>query len=148
MNARVAVKTVQVPVVSLIALLPAFNLDRIMARVAKENPDWSQDRLDTAELNYRRFVYMVKMDKKRGALQPTADVDHVWHNHIMFTKQYAEDCSTYLGRFMHHEPFDEVFQAFAPTYTAELFRRLFGEDYVTPGMVECTNCCDCAACPD
>ncbi len=135
-----------VAAIAMATCLPSFDLSRVMGQVAKKNPDWSPQRLDDAEQGYRRFVYMAKMDSTPGALQPTSDIDQVWHAHILFTRQYADDMDSYLGRFLHHNPFDEHNPAFAPKHTADLYRSLFGEEYVSAGEVECDNCCDCSNC--
>ncbi|KAB8037771.1 hypothetical protein GCL60_11395 [Silvanigrella paludirubra] len=31
-------------------------------------------------------------------------IDKMWHNFILFTKDYHEFCHKYFGRFIHHEP--------------------------------------------
>lgn len=88
------------------AALPTFGLARPMARVRKENPDWDEKRLEAAEAAYRDFLKECKTVS--GPISPTGDVDEVWHAHILHTRQYAEDCSTYCGFFIHHNPLDKV----------------------------------------
>ncbi len=39
-------------------------------------------------------------------ISPTGVIDKGWHEFLMFTKDYAEFCYTYLGKFVHHVPFD------------------------------------------
>ncbi|CAN5717865.1 hypothetical protein BH11PAT2_BH11PAT2_08190 [soil metagenome] len=90
-----------------LAVLPSFGLSRIVARISKENPDWSQDRIQAAEDGYREFLAKAKA-QPGGANFPTADVDKMWHAHILFTKQYHADCLAYFGYYLHHEPFDET----------------------------------------
>lgn len=31
-------------------------------------------------------------------------IDLMWHQFILFTKDYSEFCKTYLGQFIHHDP--------------------------------------------
>lgn len=99
MNIRSAQK-----VVSLRPALPAFDLAAVIARVKKENSDWTPDRLKNAEQEYRQFVADAKQAPGKRKRPSTDDMDKVWHAHILFTKKYAEDCQAYLGRFLHHEP--------------------------------------------
>lgn len=33
-------------------------------------------------------------------------IDQMWHTFLLFTRDYASFCTTYLGRFLHHEPFE------------------------------------------
>ena len=82
---------------------PSFDLTRVIARVARENPTWDGARLQDAEEGYRAFLSQAKIFPKLPN-KPTADVDCVWHAHILFTKQYHEDCVSYFGFYYHHEP--------------------------------------------
>lgn len=82
---------------------PNFDLTHIMKRVARNHPDWSAERLTLAESDYRFFLAKVKEDES-GKHSPSPDVDEVWHAHILFTRQYASDCSSYFGYFVHHVP--------------------------------------------
>lgn len=37
---------------------------------------------------------------------PSASVDDAWHTFLLYTQDYAAFCRTWLGRFVHHEPYD------------------------------------------
>jgi hypothetical protein len=39
-------------------------------------------------------------------ISPTSLIDKGWHVFLMFSKEYAEFCYIYLGKFVHHAPFD------------------------------------------
>ena len=82
--------------------LPDFDLSKVVSRVAKENPDWSQDRLRDAEDSYRAYLAACKLSAKK--LSPAPDADEVWHAHILHTREYARDCGSYFGYFLHHVP--------------------------------------------
>lgn len=81
--------------------LPTFDLLKVMQRVKKETK-WPQNRLDRAEHDYLLFLQRAK--QTRGKVEPTKDVDKVWHAHILYTRQYATDCLNYFGYFLHHQP--------------------------------------------
>jgi hypothetical protein len=85
--------------------LPGFDLTPVMDRVRKEHSDWTKSRLAEAEHGYRRFLAGAKACRKDGH-RPEADVDEVWHAHILFTEQYHADCARYFGLYFHHRPFD------------------------------------------
>lgn len=38
-------------------------------------------------------------------LPPSRILDEFWHNHILDTRAYAEDCQRAAGRFIHHYPY-------------------------------------------
>ena len=37
-------------------------------------------------------------------LVPTLEIDEFWHNHILYTQRYTEDCLNIFGHYLHHEP--------------------------------------------
>jgi len=37
-------------------------------------------------------------------LSPSAPIDAAWHNHILDTKNYINDCIQYFGQIIHHNP--------------------------------------------
>lgn len=37
-------------------------------------------------------------------LVPTREIDEFWHNHILYTREYARDCECIFGKFLHHDP--------------------------------------------
>ena len=58
--------------------------------------------LDGAE-EYRRFLYLAVTRKKPTV--PTRLVDVIWHQHILDTAKYADDCTAAFGYFLHHFPY-------------------------------------------
>ena len=83
----------------------SLDLSRVRARVAKEQPAWSTARLEEACVEYRRWLYLCTVRQKGESLAMICpDADQVWHAHILFTRQYRDDCMACAGRFLHHEP--------------------------------------------
>jgi len=119
--------------------LPDFDLSLVIERVAHDHADWPTERLTAAELEYRRYLALSKMEPE-AALIPTLDADEVWHTHILHTKQYREDCNGYFGYFFDHAPFNRRNEKFPVGYTAKLYLEVFGVEYNTGNMAECTNC--------
>jgi hypothetical protein len=64
---------------------------------------WSPDRVAAAVRRYRGFLYLTLARVVRD-ICPTEEVDEVWHQHILNTKQYAADCERLGGEFIHHFP--------------------------------------------
>ena len=128
-----------VAVLSQTIALPLFDLSIIMRRVAKSNPDWDVERLCRAELEYRRFLFLCK-EYPCTPLSPLRDVDEVWHAHILHTQDYAADCKGFLGRFLHHCPFNEKHPRHNKDRTAELYQVVYGVPYGPVDEVECCNC--------
>lgn len=127
-------------------ILPGFDLTHVSARVAKEHPDWSSDRLETAVLQYREFMVLAKMT--RTALVPTPDADEVWHAHILHTQAYARDCKKFVGRFVHHSPtLSGANHERERAETKRLYEQVFGKVFPAGRIADslstpCTSCMD------
>ena len=89
------------------AELPTFDLSRILNRVRKEYPEWTEARIARAERDYRDFLAAAKANKGKQ-VSPCGDVETMWHTHIVYTRQYHADCQAYFGYYLHHEPFDDT----------------------------------------
>jgi hypothetical protein len=57
-------------------------------------------------IEYIRFMQLKKKLKDFNAtlLSPSLQVDRVWHNHILDTRNYGKDCRKFVGRLIHHNP--------------------------------------------
>lgn len=81
-----------------------FNFTAILGRVAKENPSWSTERLETALSEYQKWMSMCAIMPGVKLGMCSQDVDEVWHAHILYTRDYACFCESVAGRFIHHQP--------------------------------------------
>lgn len=64
---------------------------------------WDAERVDRAVEDYRKFLVLAAT-RPELSLVPGADLDEVWHTHILFTKQYHQDCEAVFGGYLHHAP--------------------------------------------
>lgn len=64
---------------------------------------WSKRRTEKAVREYREFLYISQV--LETSLSPTTEADEIWHQHILHTKKYADDCQILFGEFLHHYPF-------------------------------------------
>jgi hypothetical protein len=66
-------------------------------------PRWTEvDAIHCCQL-YKNFLFLLKKHHP-VALVPTREIDEFWHNHILYTKQYFQDCEQVFGHYLHHEP--------------------------------------------
>jgi hypothetical protein len=88
---------------------------------------------------YRKFLALAKR-YPRERLAPAADIDEMWHMHMLMPRAYAQDCEQYLGRILDHnggvgrkaEEVAELKHIF--NRTVELWEKEFpGEPYVVAG---------------
>lgn len=78
------------------------NDSTIISRLQKKHPEWSKPYIETLIRQYKRFLHSAA--NSNTELVPTKDVDEVWHEHILFTKDYFVNWKEYLGKLVHHNP--------------------------------------------
>jgi hypothetical protein len=70
----------------------------------EEGIGWSRDKVNFFENRYLKFLYiMVKY--QRQSIVPTLEIDAFWHQHILDTQSYENDCFIIAGFFIHHYPY-------------------------------------------
>lgn len=70
----------------------------------EEGRGYGPERLDLLEREYRRFLAM-RLANPDAAIVPCKAVDEIWHQHILDTIAYRNDCDAIFGRFMDHYPY-------------------------------------------
>jgi len=70
-----------------------------------EKLGWSYEKAAQVELEYRRFLYALAHKRQEDLISPpTPEVDEFWHQHILDTRRYREDCERVFGRYVDHTP--------------------------------------------
>jgi hypothetical protein len=120
-------------VITALELVSQIDLSPINKKLQYENPaQWTDDAIAEAETNYRRFLAL-------NLLYPSTTfsvnkvLDDYWHQHILDTRKYAEDCEKVYGYFLHHYPYfgidggeDRQKNEEAFTLTQETWENIFG----------------------
>jgi len=84
---------------------------------------------------YRNFLFLKKKYKGKYEIPPSDEIDIFWHNHILDTTKYQNDCMVIFGSYLNHYPYfgiDEktnmsaLTKAFAKT--SELYKTEFDEN--------------------
>ncbi len=119
-----------------------LNLERIVSKLCSRQTDithnqksWSRKKAKTAVLQYKRYLWVLKKYQKQYKfLPPSAEIDLIWHSHILDTKSYAKDCKRIFGKILHHDPYfglngksdrQNLFKSFE--VTQKLYHTEFGE---------------------
>lgn len=84
---------------------------------------------------------------------PSVAIDEVWHEFILFTREYRDFCEQYLGRFVHHCPRPEGVWEIEKQRAIDVAGRLFpGIDLANweGSPAAGSGCCDvgCGGCED
>ncbi len=66
-------------------------------------PKWTTSDAAHCAMLYKNFLWL---HKKHPSIffVPTKEIDEFWHNHILYTKNYHQDCLQIFGHYLHHEP--------------------------------------------
>lgn len=97
-------------------------------RLAHEN-FWTKQFTETAIAEYRKFMYLAASSD--WMVSPSAIVDTIWHQHLIFTQSYNDFC-TVIGKQVQHIPSTHnrnEFEKFklAKERTTKLYNDVFGE---------------------
>lgn len=91
-----------------------------------------------------RFMHLCANSDK--TVTPSARVDALWHEFILFTRSYRAYCESTFGKFVHHQPSavpDKELKQYIRTIA--LYERHFGEPNRTwwPKPLSISNCGTC-----
>jgi hypothetical protein len=86
--------------------IDTFDLVPTADRVRRSNPAWTAQQVANAECLYRAYLRS-RFDRQQGqgafiAIDKRADV--FWHEHILDTTKYTNDCNLIFGSYLHHSP--------------------------------------------
>lgn len=70
-------------------------------KLADEN-GWSELRVKETIHEYKRFMYLCAITN--GKTSPSSDVDIVWHQHLIYSRDYWGKFSKVIGTNIHHIP--------------------------------------------
>lgn len=116
-------------------------LKPIMERASKKFPTSGQVNHDLLQREYQRFLVLAFSSlhsSNKFPCRPPPLIDIIWHEHILFTRQYEADCQMVGGQFLHHTPeptptTTEKITEYAndATFLLKQYRLSFGEDAPT-----------------
>lgn len=81
-----------------------FNMVKLKLQDTEEGQGWTAELSDEAEEEYKKFLAL-KRKYPTQEIVPNKIVDLFWHQHILDTEKYAEDCQKVFGYFVHHFPY-------------------------------------------
>lgn len=112
--------------------LSELNLQYVVRRIVK-GLKWELEEAEEAVRKYKNFL-MLRCLYPELSIIPTRAIDEAWHSHILYTREYTQDCQRIFGKYMHHNPatdeeaehniMDENY-----TLTLRLYEKHFQESY-------------------
>ena len=87
----------------------ALNFDKLKWKLTKSSESsWADNLCDYAEREYRKLLSLKKWYPKLSFV-PSKLADKFWHEHILDTQNYADDCHAVFGYFVHHYPYFGIY---------------------------------------
>jgi len=86
-------------------IVSGWNFDLATQKLVESKPEtWNTERAKKAVENYKRYMAITKAI---GGFQlvPNAEIDEIWHMHILDTRAYTKDCTELFGEYLHHFPY-------------------------------------------
>jgi hypothetical protein len=159
MNASVVVAKSAVPALSQsfgqsMEDIAALDLSMIKLKLqdAEEGPAWTAEKCDAVEVDYKRFLAL-KRAYHDVEIVPNKEVDLFWHQHILDTEKYAQDCELLFGNFLHHYPYfgmqgEEDYARLCAAFseTQSLYALHFGGKGGSSGSGKCRTKCKPVKC--
>ena len=125
--------------ISPVELIMALDLAPIKVKLMEpdEGLGWSRNQCDLVEVWYKRYLVLSLLYPEESIV-PNREIDEFWHQHILDTRKYADDCQATFGYFLHHFPYfgmrgEEDAKNLASSFakTLDLFQAEFGESLDT-----------------
>ncbi|WP_203364503.1 hypothetical protein [Bacillus sp. REN10] len=83
------------------SLSPDF-IKKVKIRVLTNHPTWTDNDFDWRLFELKRYFILAKILKTVPMF--SEEVDEVWHEMLMFTKEYEAFSHKFYGSFLHHTP--------------------------------------------
>lgn len=129
--------------------LAGLDLEPMIFRTTHEEvgEGWTVEKADQVEIWYRQFLLLNFLYYGERSIVPTADVDKMWHAHILDTEKYDEDCQHLFGFKLQHFPYmglrgaeDKQNLERSFVSTVKMYQKFFSTDYqllLTCGSTGC-----------
>ena len=81
-----------------------FEAPYLIEKLLKDRICASQDEAQTLFREVKRFLHLNRIDRSRIWDMYSHRVDEVWHQFVLFTRQYTEFCERHYGIYLPHSP--------------------------------------------
>ncbi len=102
-----------------------MNLEKITKKLSKV---YGPKRAKILEKQYRNYLFL-RWKYKEILLPPSIEIDEYWHEHILNTQKYHDDCEEIFGYYLHHEPNHGLSESEITRMFQENTQELYFEEY-------------------
>ncbi|MGV7116964.1 hypothetical protein [Paenibacillus kyungheensis] len=82
--------------------LPADYAHQLRQRVMTEHPDMTEEEWNWRWVEMRRYFLICALFNQMPMF--SSKVDDIWHEMLMFTREYQQFCDRFFGYMLHHSP--------------------------------------------
>lgn len=76
----------------------------LLQRVRQTYPALDDKQLALVDAGLRQFFRCSLLANKQAVAMPSQVVDELWHNFILYTRNYQQFCKRAFGHYLHHTP--------------------------------------------
>jgi|SRR5688572_15260138 len=76
----------------------------LLDKLEQRNPALTREDMALVSRGLKQFFIAHLMSGRMFVAMPSQIVDDLWHEFILYTRDYKEFCAEAFGRFMHHAP--------------------------------------------
>ena len=76
----------------------------LLDKLEQRHPTLTPDNLPLVSQGLKQFFLAHLMSDRKFVSMPSQIADHLWHEFILYTREYQQFCTAAFGRFMHHTP--------------------------------------------
>lgn len=84
------------------AALPYEYINQVKIRYLSDHPEITEDEFEWRLFELKRYFILNSVMNHTPMF--SSKVDEIWHEMLMFTKQYESFSEKYLGKMLHHTP--------------------------------------------
>ncbi len=85
-------------------MLPAA----VVARTHAKRPELTREQMALVQQGLQQYFQICVMAGGRFVSMPSQAVDDLWHDFILFTRQYERFCEQAFGQYLHHTPVEAM----------------------------------------
>ena len=91
--------------IDIVNSLTQAKISEVILEKFEEETHFSRDKTELVAQELKRYLAMSVVNNEVKPMMFSSEVDNLWHDFVLFTKEYQEFCTNYAGEFIHHKPF-------------------------------------------
>jgi hypothetical protein len=81
-----------------------FEAPYLVAKLVKDHVCANEDEAQALFREVKRYFYLSRIDQSTTWEMYSLRIDEIWHQFVLFTRQYIDFCSRYYGAYLPHNP--------------------------------------------